>query len=448
MAFLKDFGQYIRRITDIHDSIDTEAASTRIRNSIAFRGPNAWILAFSVVIASVGLNINSTAVIIGAMLISPLLGPIFGIGLGLGTNDPRLIKFGLQNLMVMVVIGLMASFIYFLITPLNLSAPTELEARTSPTIYDVLIALFGGLAGIFEMSRKEKGTVLSGVAIATALMPPLCTAGYGLANWNLQYFAGAMYLFIINSVFIILATYVMTKYLDFQEAEFVNGKTAKRTRLLITLVTLLVVIPSIWSAWLLIKENNFKQNVASFVSDHKAFKGGYIYDYRIDTHKGMKAVIHTAGTTLTPEMKASMVATAAADYGIPESKLSIEEHNMFLEESKQSEKLMKGIYERTDAELNRKDLQIRQLENQLNAITSNEIPYVQVTQEVKSQYPEIKELFLTRGASVEADSLKQNRCLLVVAKTEAPLPESRARKLQEWLRIRLSDTTVVVLNQR
>ncbi|NLN99421.1 MAG: DUF389 domain-containing protein, partial [Bacteroidales bacterium] len=243
MAFLKDIGQRIRYITDINDSINTEAASTRIRNGIAFRGPNAWILAFSIVIASVGLNINSTAVIIGAMLVSPLLGPIFGIGLGLGTNDTRLLKYGAQNLAVMVAIALIASFVYFLITPLNLSDPTELEARTSPTIYDVLIALFGGLAGIFEMSRKESGTVLAGVAIATALMPPLCTAGYGLANWNLEYFAGAMYLFIINSVFIIFATYVMVKYMNFQEAEFANAKTAKRTRNLITFFILLVIIP-------------------------------------------------------------------------------------------------------------------------------------------------------------------------------------------------------------
>jgi hypothetical protein len=335
--------------------------------------------------------------------------------------------------------------VYFLITPLNLSDPTELEARTSPTIYDVLIALFGGLAGIFEMSRKESGTVLAGVAIATALMPPLCTAGYGLANWNLEYFAGAMYLFIINSVFIIFATYVMVKYMNFQEAEFANAKTAKRTRNLITFFILLVIIPSIWSAWGLIKENNFKQSVAAFVADHKTFEKGYIYDYSIDTRKGMKATIHIAGATLTPEIKADMLASAV-DYGIPEDKLSIKEHNMFSEEANQSEKLMRGIYERTDAELNRKELQIRQLESQLNAISSSEIPYLQVTEEVKSQYPEIQELYLTRGAAVETDSLKENRCLLVVARTAAPLSASRSQKLQEWLRIRLRDTTVVVLN--
>ena len=201
----------IKAITNISDHIDTDAATRSIRSNMAFRGPNVWILAFSIIIASVGLNVNSTAVIIGAMLISPLMGPIIGIGLGLGVNDTKLIRVGLKNLLVMVGISLMASFLYFLMTPLKLANPTELLSRTNPTIYDVIIALFGGAAGLLEISRKEKGTVLSGVAIATALMPPLCTAGYGLASGNISYFFGALMLFIINGVFIIIATYLMSK---------------------------------------------------------------------------------------------------------------------------------------------------------------------------------------------------------------------------------------------
>ena len=167
----------IKAITNISDHIDTDAATRSIRSNMAFRGPNVWILAFSIIIASVGLNVNSTAVIIGAMLISPLMGPIIGIGLGLGVNDTKLIRVGLKNLLVMVGISLMASFLYFLMTPLKLANPTELLSRTNPTIYDVIIALFGGAAGLLEISRKEKGTVLSGVDIATELMPPLCTEG-------------------------------------------------------------------------------------------------------------------------------------------------------------------------------------------------------------------------------------------------------------------------------
>ena len=190
----------IKKYIYIFDEIDTDSAAERIKSGIWFRGPNVWILAFSIVIASVGLNVNSTAVIIGAMLISPLMGPIVGTGLAMGTNDVDLLKAAAKNLLIMVLISLVASTLYFILSPLSLVNPTELEARTSPTIYDVLIALFGGLAGIFENSRKERGTVLSGVAIATALMPPLCTAGYGLAHLNFHFFFGAMYLFIINGV--------------------------------------------------------------------------------------------------------------------------------------------------------------------------------------------------------------------------------------------------------
>ena len=177
MAFFNSIVDNIKSIGNISEHIDTEAAEKAIRSNITFKGPNAWILAFAIIIASVGLNVNSIPVIIGPMLISPLMGPIFGIGLGLGINDFDLLKASLKNLLVMMGISLVASLIYFLITPLSLANPTELLARTNPTIYDVLIALFGGLAGIFEQSRKEKGTVFSGVAIATALMPPLCPAG-------------------------------------------------------------------------------------------------------------------------------------------------------------------------------------------------------------------------------------------------------------------------------
>ena len=177
MGFWQTFRQQLREITDISAHIDTADAAQRIKNNIWFRGPNVWILAFSIVVASVGLNVNSTAVIIGAMLISPLMGPIIGIGYSFGTNDAPLLKQAAKNLLIMVAISLLASSLFFLVSPLRLVNPTELEARTGPTIYDVLIALFGGLAGIFETSRKDRGTVLSGVAIATALMPPLCTAG-------------------------------------------------------------------------------------------------------------------------------------------------------------------------------------------------------------------------------------------------------------------------------
>ena len=245
MTFFTQVGNYIKGIINLSDHIDTTAAEQSIRSNIYFKGPNAWILSFSIIIASIGLNINSIPVIIGAMLISPLMGPIFGIGLSLGISDIDLLKEAGKNLLTMMAISLFASCLYFLITPLNLSNPTELLARTNPTIYDVLIALFGGSAGIFEQCRKEKGTVFSGVAIATALMPPMCTAGYGLANGNLHYFFGALYLFFINCVFIALATYIAAKLLHFRPKSFTDAKIEKRTKCILTILMLIFIVPSI-----------------------------------------------------------------------------------------------------------------------------------------------------------------------------------------------------------
>ena len=284
--------EQVGAIANLSDHIDTAAAETNIRNSIYFRGPNVWILVFSIIIASVGLNVNSIPVIIGAMLISPLLGPIFGIGLGLGINDTGLLKSSLKNILVMMGISLVASFIYFLVTPLNLSNPTELLARTNPTIYDVLIALFGGFAGIFELSRKEKGTVFSGVAIATALMPPLCTAGFGLANGNLMYFLGALYLFTINCIFIILATYLTVKYMKFGQYEYKDEKAGKRARRLITAVTVIVIVPSIWSAIVMIRENTFNETVSDFINANRNMYSGYIMDYKVEHRNGSRVEVY------------------------------------------------------------------------------------------------------------------------------------------------------------
>ena len=242
------------------EDLDVESASESIKKNIHFRGANVFILACAIIIASVGLNLNSIPVIIGAMLISPLMGPILGFGMGLGTNDMKLVKQALTNFFVMVGISIIASTLYFLISPLRLGNQSELLARTNPTIYDVMIALFGGLAGILETSRKDKGTVLSGVAIATALMPPLCTVGYGLAHLYWSYVFGALYLFFINSIFIALATFLAVKYLGFKSATIEDPKTKKRATRSIVAILIIVLVPSILSAVQIIKEENFKRN--------------------------------------------------------------------------------------------------------------------------------------------------------------------------------------------
>jgi len=363
--------EYIRRTfryyANIYEHIDTEDAANRIKNSIWFRGPNVWILAFSIVIASAGLNVNSTAVIIGAMLISPLMGPIIGAGLAVGTNDVDLLKLALKNLLVMVVISLLASTLFFLLSPLNLTNPTELEARTSPTIYDVLIALFGGLAGILENSRKERGTVLSGVAIATALMPPLCTAGYGLSCLNFHFFFGALYLFIINSVFIILATYVMVKYLRFKTVTGISPALALRRRHLMTAIILIVTVPSLISAVGMVKDNNFEQNVNAFVSENKLVSRSYIYDYRIVKDHGRKVEILLTGEPMSYETQEAFLSSARLHHIKPEQIL-VKEHSMGMTEEEMNS-LVREIYDKTDRDMAEKEAKLNYLQARLDSLS-------------------------------------------------------------------------------
>ena len=364
--------EYFRRIfkyyINIDEHIDTDSAAQRIKNAIWFRGPNVWILAFSIIIASVGLNVNSTAVIIGAMLISPLMGPIIGIGLAIGTNDIDLLKVGLKNLLVMVLISLTASALFFLLSPLKLVNPTELQARTSPTIYDVLIALFGGLAGILENSRKERGTVLSGVAIATALMPPLCTAGYGLAHLNPHFFFGALYLFIINGVFIILATYVMVKYLNFKPVTGIDPDHETRRRNLMTCIVLIVTIPSIFTAFNLIKASNFERDVQAFVSENRLVGRTYIYEYRTFRDHGQKVEISVTGERMSPE-KVNLLNKSAAEHGIKQKQLIIKERAFGMTEN-EMRSLVKNIYDKTEKELSEKNSRLVKMQAQLDSLSA------------------------------------------------------------------------------
>ena len=272
MNLFQKIWQYLKSLVNIWQYIDYETANGSIRKNIAFKGPNVIILACAIVIASVGLNVNSIPVIIGAMLVSPVMGPILGFGLGLGTEDNHLVKDSLKNFGVMVGISIIASSLFFLLSPLTLENPTELLARTNPTIYDVLIALFGGFAGILETSRKEKGTVISGVAIATALMPPLCTVGYGLSIWKGSVIFGALYLFLINSIFIALATFLAVKFFRFPVVENTAANRRHLPKGWLIAILIVVIVPSVISAISVIQENNFKircENVVKEVSENK-----------------------------------------------------------------------------------------------------------------------------------------------------------------------------------
>ena len=261
------FFRFMKKLISIHDEVNPQATIKSIISEIEFKGSSIWILICSIVVASIGLNNNSTAVIIGAMLISPLMGPIRGIGLALATNDFKVLGRSLINFGVMVGVSLLASYVFFVITPLK-AETSELLLRTKPYVFDILIAFFGGLAGIIAGATSNKNsalTIIPGVAIATALMPPLCTVGYAMAVGNWSYLVGAFYLFSLNSVFICLSTFLLVRLLNFPKVEFVNPRTETKVKFYLVVVLLLIVIPSILKFSDIIKESIFNQNAAEFV---------------------------------------------------------------------------------------------------------------------------------------------------------------------------------------
>ncbi|WP_026753852.1 DUF389 domain-containing protein [Sediminibacter sp. Hel_I_10] len=260
----QSFSKFMNELLDFRDDTDRDATVLAIKGDIPFKGATAWILVCSIFVASIGLNADSTAVVIGAMLISPLMGPILGVGLSIAINDIDTLKRSLINLAIMIVLSLLTAFLFFALFPLN-EETSELFARTRPDIRDVLIAFFGGAA--LMIARTKKGTIASvifGVAIATALMPPLCTAGYGLAEGNWQFFFGAMYLFSINTIFIALATFVVIKILRFPMLKYANSKKRKRISRLATLVAIVVMIPAIWTFLTVLQESKYQRDYKSF----------------------------------------------------------------------------------------------------------------------------------------------------------------------------------------
>lgn len=269
----------LRKEMETFDSIHSE-----IEKGIVFKGTNLWILMCAILVASVGLNMNSTAVIIGAMLISPLMGPINGMGYSIATYDINMLKNAIKNFSFAVGVSLLTSTLYFLITPVN-TAHSELLARTTPTIYDVLIAFFGGLAGILAISSKLKGNVIPGVAIATALMPPICTAGYGLATMQLNFVFGALFLFTINTVFIAFASSVVCQILKFPIRSVVDPQRRKRISQIIWTILLLTIIPSIFFGYKLVQQQDFSEKSKSFLQSVSVMSGTYLIDKDIDVSK-------------------------------------------------------------------------------------------------------------------------------------------------------------------
>ena len=281
-----------------HDQAETAEIDQTFRSGVEFRGTNLWVLIFAIFVASIGLNVNSTAVIIGAMLISPLMGPIMALGYGAGINDSALMRSSLFNLGLAVLLSLLASTAYFLLSPLS-QAHSELLARTTPTIWDVLIALFGGLAGVVGVTRRVKSNLIPGVAIATALMPPLCTAGYGLAVGNWAYFGGAMYLFAINSVFIAIATLMMVRLMRLPSVKLLAERSRLKRRTVIGFVIVFTLVPSLFLAVDLVRKEFFESDSARFIrSTFRSRPNVLVLSHQTD-HRNRQIAINLAGERLS-----------------------------------------------------------------------------------------------------------------------------------------------------
>ena len=263
------------------DKEDEKETITAIRNDTFFHGAKLWVLVFAIFIASLGLNVNSTAVIIGAMLISPLMGPIIGMGLAIGISDLDLLRRSFKNYLIATLISVLTATVYFLLTPLT-DAQSELLARTSPTLYDVFIALIGGAAGFLALATKGKGNVIPGVAIATALMPPLCTAGYGLAMGKSTYFFGAFYLFFINTVFICLATFIGTRLLKFKQKQFLQTEQLQKVKRYIIAIVVITMLPATYITIQIITKSVQENNIRKFIKQEMSFNGTQILSHNTD----------------------------------------------------------------------------------------------------------------------------------------------------------------------
>lgn len=441
---LGSFFSFIKYLTNLDDDkADDFKTINDVKNGVSFRGSNLWILIFAIFIASIGLNVNSPAVIIGAMLISPLMGPITGIGLGIGINDLELIKKGLFNLAIAVIISVITSSLYFLITPLG-DAQSELLARTTPTLWDVLIATFGGLAGIIAYSRKDKSNAIPGVAIATALMPPLCTAGYGLATGNLTFFFGAFYLFFINSVFICFSTFIIVRYLKYPKKEFENIRQEKRVKNIILTFAIITALPSTYTGYKVVQKSLFERNARNFIQKELVFKDAQIINNKIK-YNGNNSLIEVIflGNAI-PDSLIKITENKLPQYGLAKAKLLVHQGYNPKAELGLVEKLNKNLkasiieelYTKNDQVLKSKDHQITVLEAELIKVKKSELPISDISNEIKIQYPLISEFSISKTIYSNLDSQTQDTLYLAYTKFKKKPRANEIKKLTAWLKIR------------
>lgn len=436
---------FIRNVVDSFrlkkEREEFELIYSNIDSGVVFKGTNLWILVFAVFICSLGLNVNSAAVVIGAMLVSPIMGPIIGMGFGLATTDLALLKKALYNYLFAGLVGLTTSTLYFSLTPIDV-AQTEMLARTSPNIYDVLIAFFGGLAGIVAIASKMKGNVIPGVAIATALMPPLCTAGYGLATFQMEFFLGAFYLFFINTVFISLATLLTARILKFPQKENLDDKITKRTNRVILVITTLTIIPSIYFGYTMVQQNRYTQKAEKFIDSEIAVQpiaNVYLLDQEIDAQN--KKITLTYGGELIPKDKQEFMRRNLSSFGLEETILTIKQGFANLKD--------KEIINPLAAEVMAKEEQIKILERELSHKSGDLDSIQMITQigsqvfnELKAQYQNVSSLTMQPGIK-HTDSIASNAWMVQICH-DSILAINDQIRIRSWLKARVNGEEVFV----
>lgn len=416
----------------------------QITNGINFQGSNLWILIFAVFIASLGLNVNSTAVIIGAMLISPLMGPIIGMGLALGIADLDLFKQSIKNYLVSTFISVVTAAIYFTLSPIT-DAQSELLARTSPTLYDVLIALFGGAAGFLATSTKGRNNVVPGVAIATALMPPLCTAGYGLAVQNTSYFFGAFYLYFINTVFIAFTTCVGVRFLHFHRKQFVNREQMRRVNLYIVTIIIITIIPASYMTWNIIKQSVFENNIENFVTKELNYSGTNILSHQYDLKTKTLHVV-AVGNPISTDSIAKAQKTMT-NYQLDGYVLKViqgsNSDSLLLLQHKNKGQLMVG--EKNTAEWQELAYNNDVLKKELTSYTRYPVLANDMKEELKVVCPSAKSIMLSKASESFVDSASIKSHIVAIIKTNKTLAKDNRKQLYDWLKVKVKSDSLELI---
>lgn len=435
------------------DLASPEEIKEDIEAGAKVKGTNMCILILAILIASIGLNMNSTAVIIGAMLISPLMGGIQAIGYGIAVNDLNASKKAAVGLCFQVVICILTSTIYFSLTPIS-SAHSEILARTSPSVWDVLIAIFGGLAGIIGITRKEKSNVIPGVAIATALMPPLCTAGYGLATRNFKFFLGAMYLFFINSFFICLSAIIILKIIKLPCKKFIDNKAKHKLYFKITLIAIITIIPSIVLAVQLISKSIESSNIDRFLSREFDFNDTQIVQTYIDEeHKILEVAL--LGKQL-PKSEIERLENVFPQYGLDRLSLKITQPNMegvvtsddlqkYFADGKADNEVALALKDNEIATLKDK---LTEYETSLKEYQSHNIDLDEIRKNLQVLYPSIKEISLGMQKGCEISGSRSYEVLLVTLKTSEELSKEDQDTLTKWFKVNTGETSVTLVCEK